>query len=118
MTVGNAEDLDSVGCTAAEANWLVDPPACGAWFECRAQCRYNSGAVAARARVIEAVDAPSPSGRAGAFEVEFGSPVRAVAPGQAVVVYGRDDLAGARRGLDRKGPARASVSGTIDRTDP
>ena len=91
ITVGDPERLMSSGCTVAEANWLVDPPSDGRWAKCLAQVRYNSEPVPARVRVIDPLalpaSAPSPSGRTGAFELEFDAPQRAVTPGQAAALY-------------------------------
>ena len=86
--MGSVEDLLADGCVAGEANWLVPdaPPADSGWTPCLAKCRYNSDPVPARFRVVEGVSG-GPSGRHGAFEVRFDEPMRAVAPGQAVVVY-------------------------------
>lgn len=95
ITVGDPERLMSSGCTVAEANWLVDPPTPGRWAKCLAQVRYNSEPVPARVRVIDPValpaSAPSPSGRTGAFELEFDEPQRAVTPGQAAALYSADE---------------------------
>lgn len=95
ITVGDPEQLMSSGCTVAEANWLVDEPETGLWIRCLAQVRYNSEPVAARVRVIDPLElpegAPSPSGRTGAFEIEFDEPQRAVAPGQAAALYCADE---------------------------
>lgn len=91
VTVGTGERLLATGCVAAEPNWLVDPPAGGRWLEVLAQHRYNSAAVPARARVTAAIEAPTPSGRTGAFEVEFETQQRAVTPGQAIVLYDAGD---------------------------
>ncbi len=91
ITVGSRERLMAGSCTVAEANWLVDEPAAGAWFECLARVRYNAEAEPARARVIDAgllpPETPCPSGRSGAFEVRFAEPQFAVTPGQACVLY-------------------------------
>lgn len=91
VTVGGRDDLLAGGCVAAEACWLADEPPEGVWFRCVAQCRYNSDAVPARARVVEPLKDAGPSGRAGAFEVVFDEPVRAVVSGQAVVLYASDE---------------------------
>ena len=91
VTVGEADDLLCAGALAAEANWLVDSERFGDWTPCLAQIRYNSSAVPARVRVIPDLDAPTPSGRTGAFEVRFERPQRAVAPGQAAVLYSQAD---------------------------
>ncbi len=62
---------------------------------CQARVRYNGEAVPASVRVLSDVDVGAcegaagagPSGRTGRFEVRFDAPERAVAPGQAVVLY-------------------------------
>ena len=91
VTIGEGDDLLSAGCLAAESNWLVETRGFEDWQPCFAQIRYNSSAVPARARVIPDLDAPTPSGRTGAFEVRFDAPQRAVAPGQAAVLYSHSD---------------------------
>jgi tRNA-specific 2-thiouridylase len=91
VTVGPREMLLARGCTAGEANWLVDPPPAGTWMDVLAKVRSRSDAVPARVRVLDDAPGPTPSGRTGVFEVEFAQPQQAVAPGQAVVLYGGDD---------------------------
>ena len=115
VTVAPEEKLLSTHAIVNEANWLVDPPA-DEWFEVLARYRYNGSAVPAQARVrgtgFQPVDSPgttgdstsrppttgrmpvprtaaqeTPSGRTGVFEVRFDSAQRAVAPGQAMVLY-------------------------------
>lgn len=90
ITVGSADDLDAIGCVAAEPNWLAQPPGPD-WQRCLAKFRSKSSAVPARVRAI-AEDDPvrslhTPSGRVGGFEVRFDEPQRAVAPGQAIALY-------------------------------
>ncbi len=87
VVVGDREALLATGCTAAEANWLVDSPR--DWTPVFAKYRYNTPAAAGRVRAIEPGDDTTPSGRPGRFEVEFDEPQVAVAPGQAVVLYDR-----------------------------
>ena len=77
ITVGPRELLAATGCRAAEANWLIDPPAEGEWLACRAKVRYNAEPVPARVRA-------TPDGD---LEVAFDEPQFAIAPGQAVVCY-------------------------------
>lgn len=93
ITVGEERDLLRDGATVGEANWLVDEGAFEGWAPVLAQHRYNSAAVPARARRLD--DAPEeragPSGRRGRFEVRFEEAQRAVAPGQALVLYDRDE---------------------------
>ena len=105
VTVGERNRLACAGCTAGEANWLSDTDLT-AWTPALAKYRYNTPAVAARARVIEpwasnaaatppsGLTRPTPSGRSGRFEVVFDEPQQAVAAGQAVVLYdaGEPDL--------------------------
>lgn len=91
VVVGPRERLLVGACAAQEANWLVDPALFADWTPCLAKFRYNSAPVAAEARVLPDAEGPTPSGRRGAFEVRFAEPQAAVAPGQAVVLYGADD---------------------------
>jgi tRNA-specific 2-thiouridylase len=91
VTVGGADDLLCDGCTAGEACWLTAQPEAGIWIRCLARCRYNGHAVPARVRVVGGWPGETPSGRHGAFEVAFDEPHRAVAPGQAVVLYDATD---------------------------
>ncbi len=92
VTVGPREMLEVSGCVATEANWLVEAATDGGWRACVAKYRYNTPAVEVEYRVVGADEPPtrgaaSPSGRTGRFEVRFGEPQIAVAPGQAVVLY-------------------------------
>ena len=109
VTVGEPDDLLSTGCLCAESNWLTDAHGFEDWAPCLAQIRYNSPAVPARARVIPDLDAPTPSGRTGAFEIRFDDPQRAVAPGQAAVLYSHTDpdLVLAGGWIVRSSPLRA-----------
>ncbi|MDX9910906.1 MAG: tRNA 2-thiouridine(34) synthase MnmA [Phycisphaerales bacterium] len=91
VTIGPASALDARSCVAHEANWLVTPPASGAWRACLAQHRAHGEALPARVRVLGDVSEGTPSGRRGAFEVAFDAPERALAPGQAIVLYDADD---------------------------
>lgn len=92
VTVGSRESLMSAACIANEANWLVAPESLGDdWFTCRAKYRYNTPPVGARTRRLADGTAETPSGRVGMFEVRFDEPQLAVAPGQAVVLYGERD---------------------------
>ncbi|QOJ01845.1 MAG: tRNA 2-thiouridine(34) synthase MnmA [Phycisphaeraceae bacterium] len=84
VTVGARGLLLASGCSAGEANWLLDPPE--GWFRVMAKYRYNTPAVAARCRRLGDGE-PGPSGRSGRFEVAFDEPQAAVAPGQAIVLY-------------------------------
>jgi len=84
LTVGPREALGVTSCIAHEANWLADVPE---EFEAFARYRSNGKCVPARARLRGDSDAPSPSGRRGAFEVAFAEPQPAIAAGQALVMY-------------------------------
>ncbi|MBX3317686.1 MAG: tRNA 2-thiouridine(34) synthase MnmA [Phycisphaeraceae bacterium] len=89
VRIGPPEALDVGSLIASEANWLTDPPAPGQTRVCLARYRSNGRAVPARVRTLAPLgaDQPSPSGRHERFEVVFEEPQRAVAPGQAVVLY-------------------------------
>jgi len=87
VVVGERERLGARGCIAGEANWLVDEPARGEWVPVLAKYRYNTPAATAEVRVLDEGGVDSASGRVGRFEVRFGEPQTAVAPGQAVVLY-------------------------------
>lgn len=94
VMVGSREALTVRGCVAREANWLTAPPEAGHWVRCLAMHRANGSQAPVMVRVLpDAADggASTPSGRAGRFEVRFESPREAVAPGQAVVLYSRDE---------------------------
>lgn len=99
VVVGEGESLDVTACVAGEANWLIDEPAPGERREVWAKYRYNTPAVRATVESIgaagpaEGVPGPTtPSGRTGRFLVRFAGPQRAVAAGQALVLYGEDDV--------------------------
>jgi tRNA-specific 2-thiouridylase len=87
VTVGSREDLLTSACTAAEANWLIDPPATGQWMPVLARYRYGSTPVGAQVRATGETSHETPSGRRGTFELRFDQPQQAVTPGQAVVMY-------------------------------
>ncbi len=92
VTLGPAEDLLVSRCEVAEANWLIDPPP--GWAPALAQYRAHGRPAACRVRPRPdpgPTSPETPSGRPGRFEVVFDEPQRAVAPGQALVLYGLDD---------------------------
>ena len=91
VRVASREALSAGSLVAAEANWLVDSARFGEWQRVLARVRHQGEAFAARARVCEPVEAPTPSGRSAAFEVAFDGEVEAVATGQAVVLYDAGD---------------------------
>jgi len=90
VTVGPKEALLSRSCLAAEANWLVRPPAIGEEIACFARYRSNGPLHPARVTALRDLEGPTPSGRSASFEVWFDEPVESLAPGQAVVLYGGD----------------------------
>ena len=92
VTIGTPDRLLTDRCIAGEANWLTDPPR--EWRACTAMHRYNSPPVPVEARTLADDEQCSPSGRAGRFEVRFAEPQRAVAPGQAIVLYDGDAVLG------------------------
>jgi tRNA-specific 2-thiouridylase len=89
VTLGPRHALLVRTCIVHEANWLIDAPAPGVWLAALGRYRSNGHLVPVRVRVLGATP-PGPSGRAGAFEVEFADPQEAVAPGQALVLYDAD----------------------------
>ncbi|MCA9283021.1 MAG: hypothetical protein KDA30_13350, partial [Phycisphaerales bacterium] len=59
----------------------------GASLPVLVQYRAHGEVVPATLRLLEDATSPTPSGRTGRFRVTFERPQRAVAPGQALVVY-------------------------------
>jgi len=84
VTIGTKHDVLSSGLRASAANWHVDPPSVGSEFDAVVQIRYNHAGAPGRVRIT------GPDN----FEVEFASPVTAVTPGQAAVIYDGDKLLG------------------------
>jgi len=82
VVIGRHEELAGRELTAADCNWLVDPPA--GEFRCTAKIRYNSPPAAAAAELL-------PAGR---LRVSFDQPRHGIAPGQAVVLYDEDRVIG------------------------
>jgi tRNA-specific 2-thiouridylase len=82
VVIGRQEELARTELTAAECNWLADPP--GGEFTCQAKIRYNSPPAAATACLL-------PAGR---LRVRFDQPRHGVAPGQAVVLYDGEQVLG------------------------
>lgn len=82
VTVGPREALASIGCTASQTNWLLEPP--HEWTRCEIKVRYNMQPVPGRVRKTGA----------DGLEVRFDQPVDAVTPGQAVVCYLGDIVMG------------------------
>ena len=83
ITVGEREDLESIGCLATECNWFIEPVD-DEWLECTAKIRYNAQPVPAKVRHNHKFEENG-------LEVRFNEPQFAVAPGQAVVCY-EDDV--------------------------
>lgn len=79
VIVGADADLYAPGCRVADLNWVsIAAPPVGEPVPCRVKIRYN---MAARpAEVIRTAEDRA--------EVRFTEPLRAVAPGQAAVLYG------------------------------
>ena len=82
VVVGPLEELSQRGLRATDAHWVDAAPATGASLVARV--RYHAPLVAAR---VVAIDD-------GSFSIEFQRPVRAIAPGQAVVLYDGDTVVG------------------------
>lgn len=81
ITVGGADRLLAGGLVASRCNWIDEPPPAGARVEAR--IRYRHGGTPARVRAA-----------ADRLHVAFERPQRAVAPGQAVVLYDGDRVLG------------------------
>jgi tRNA-specific 2-thiouridylase len=82
VTVGPKQALERTKLTASGVNWIVDPA--GAPMRVTAQIRHRHPAAPAVVR-------PEPCGRA---SIDFDEPQVAVTPGQAVVFYQGDVVAG------------------------
>ncbi len=97
VTVGRAEDLLVDSCEVGEANWLAEVWGSGGEQdeEIAVTAQYRAHGEPVGARVRRLADAGGPgggvsagvSGRTGRFAVRFDQPQRAVAPGQAIVLY-------------------------------
>ncbi|MBB3208368.1 tRNA-specific 2-thiouridylase [Rhodopirellula rubra] len=84
VVLGDAADLLAPGLEADQANWLIDPSDLPEHVS--VQIRYNGRPHAAHVR-FDAADASR-------FAVRFAEPQKAVAPGQAAVVYDGDRVLG------------------------
>ena len=85
VVVGPGELLSRSGLVADRASWIAGTPPSDGPFECEVRVRYQGDNVPA---VVEAdVD--------GVVRVEFRRPERAIAPGQSVVFYRRDEYTSA-----------------------
>ena len=98
IVVGDEDALASTAVRASAARWVVAPPPIGERLSARV--RYHAEPV--EAWVAAYADAPGdsagdPTGEAaggGGFRVEFAHPVRAAAPGQAIVLYRGTEVVG------------------------
>ncbi len=81
VVVGGAADLEVGGLVARLEAWNGPPPE--GWTPAEVQVRYRSRAVPAEVRRV-----------GDTLEVRFATPLRAVAPGQAAVVYRGDEVLG------------------------
>jgi len=81
VTIGPPDELLARGLAAAGANWHCDVPA---RFDAAIQVRYHHEATEGSVRITSETT----------FEAGFVSPVPAVTPGQAAVVYDGDRLVG------------------------
>jgi tRNA-specific 2-thiouridylase len=82
VVVGGAADLAANGCRVGQTSWVAGAPPAGDGLEVK--LRYRSPAVAARLE---------PAGQ-GEWVICFAGPQRAVAPGQAAVLYRGDEVVG------------------------
>lgn len=82
LRVGPESELYRSALTAEKVNWIVAPP--GACFPVRCKIRYRQEPVACSVTLL--ADAR--------ISVEFLEPVRAVTPGQALVLYAGDSVLG------------------------
>jgi tRNA-specific 2-thiouridylase len=89
VTVGDAAALACRTVHAGEANWLVPPPPSGA----NVLVRYRAHGLECSATITHLADGdhPTPSGRRGRFALRFHQPQRAIAAGQAAVLYDADE---------------------------
>jgi len=87
VVVGPGELLARRGLVAERLNWVAGRPPEGGPFEATVKVRYKG----------EDVPAVIASTAEGTVEVEFRTPQRAIAPGQSVVFYARDEVLGGGR---------------------
>ena len=84
VTVGLESALFHSSLLADEWNWIAAPPAVGQPLPCTARTRYHQPERPATATLL-------PDGR---VQVDFAAPQRAIAPGQAVVLYNGESVIG------------------------
>lgn len=82
LAVGPEQALYSVVLTAERVNWIMPPPRRS--FAAACKIRYRQEPVACTVELLEE----------GRMRLAFSSPVRAVTPGQAVVIYDGDTVLG------------------------
>lgn len=84
IVTGNVEHLYGDHLSADHLNWIADDMVPGHPLRCRAQVRYRHAAAPAMVTMTEP----------GVIDVRFEEPVRAITPGQAVVMYDQDRVLG------------------------
>ena len=84
ITIGANEDLMKSSLLAGDFNWIGEPPPAGEVFPCLAKARYRQKEVPAKA--LRKTD--------GTVQVTFDNKIRAVTPGQAVVLYQEEEVLG------------------------
>lgn len=92
VTVGDARSLLCGAVEVGEANWLGPTPRDGA--DVLVRYRAHGQECMASFTQLPPGEGPTPSGREGRFALAFHEPQRAIAPGQAAVLYhpGQPDL--------------------------
>jgi tRNA-uridine 2-sulfurtransferase len=89
VVIGPREELFGKSVVAREVNWLTNvPPHVGSAVE--VQVRHRAPAVPATIARLEMTG----DGRGGEIELSLDVPVAAIAPGQSVVFYARDEVLG------------------------
>lgn len=89
VTVGGAESLLCAAVEVGEANWLAPQPQDGSPVIVR--YRAHGQECSARLTRLADGDRATPSGRRGRFALAFDEPQRAIAPGQAAVLFDPDE---------------------------
>ena len=84
VTLGPEAELYRSSLLAGDWNWIAQPPAPGQALRCNARTRYHQPERPATATLL-------PDGR---VRVDFAAPQRAIAPGQAVVLYNGESVIG------------------------
>ncbi len=92
IVIGGEGDLYRRTAVATDPHWVSDPPEVGEPLQAR--IRYHATEASARLSRLDE----------GGFTVEFDAPVRAPAPGQAIVLYRGTEVVGG--GTLRRTPAR------------